>query len=271
MRSSNTAVVAIFAVVGDYTRGGLSFSSVLPATARRRNDSSSSSSSCNCNPRAQHITAAWEQASPASWGGNKARRRRSRCMGALTELHASLPAASAGLPSLDLPGVAAAAVSSPASSSGGGGGRSRRGKYPVIELYRRDVEGSSAAIDHDGGDDSFDEEGLRPRSADGGGPRGAKATAMEHLRSVLRLGSEQSDLMLESFPALADVHPDKLDLHPKLVRPSLGYMGDPWHYCCARSHVDKHSVHMMACVCVFCRVQVSIPVMPDRVVGTAEA
>lgn len=96
----------------------------------------------------------------------------------------------------------------------------------MVELYRRDLDGSSAAID-DGEeeekkeeDDSFGEDGLRPRraAAAGGGPRGAGATAMEHLTSVLRLGSEQSDLMLESFPALADVHPDRLDLHAKLVR-----------------------------------------------------
>lgn len=85
----------------------------------------------------------------------------------------------------------------------------------MIELYRRDVDGSALTIDDDEEDDPVGE-GLRP-SHTAAAPRAA-ATAMDHLRSVLRLGSEQSDLMLESFPALADVHPDKLDLHAKLVR-----------------------------------------------------
>lgn len=85
----------------------------------------------------------------------------------------------------------------------------------MIELYRQDLDGSTPAIDDNEKDESAGER-LRPRAA-GGGPRGV-ATALDHLRSVLRLGSEQSDLMLESFPALADVHPDKLDLHAKLVR-----------------------------------------------------
>lgn len=192
----------------------------MPPVSARRNYSRC----CNCNPARvvqHHIVAAWEQASPASRGENKARRRRSRCIGTSTELHASLPAASAGLPSLDLPGVAAAAAVTSAASSNGGGGRSRRGKYPVIELYRRDLDGSTATIDEEE-DGLVSEEGLRPRAVAGaGGPRGGGSTvmsAMEHLRSVLRLGSEQSDLMLENFPALADVHPDKLDLHAKLVR-----------------------------------------------------
>lgn len=43
-------------------------------------------------------------------------------------------------------------------------------------------------------------------------------TALGHLRAVLGLTEEQTDAMLETFPALAELHPDKLDLPAKLVR-----------------------------------------------------
>eukprot|EP00752_Nemacystus_decipiens_P009786 g8738.t1 len=216
MRPSNAAVVALIAVAGDFTREASSFSSVSPASARRRNYNP---------PEARHL-AEWERALRATRrGGNNARRGRSRRLGAPTELHGSLPKAppAVGLPSLGLPGVASGAAASPTSTNGSGG-RSRRGKYPVIELYRRDFDESSDAIDEDeeneDEDGSVGEEGLRRRAAAGGGP----ATAMEHLQVQLGLGSEQSDLMLESFPALADVHPDKLDLPAKLrfVRHTIG-------------------------------------------------
>lgn len=90
----------------------------------------------------------------------------------------------------------------------------------MIELYRRDT-GSGATTACDGSnnerDDEYDSVGdsLNPQAAFRAARQGV--TAMDHLRSVLGLGPEQADLMLESFPALADVHPDKLDLPAKLV------------------------------------------------------
>lgn len=165
-----------------------------------------------------------KQAAGASSSG---RRRRSSTRAAAAS--ASLPTASStgGLPSLDgLPGETAAETSRPPSNSGGGGGgRSRRGKYPVIELYRRDVGSGDAVsiVDSGGGTYSNDDDDIDGDLARGGLSRVKVAnrrqapTAVNHLRSVLGLGSEQVDMMLESFPALADVPPDKLDLPAKLV------------------------------------------------------
>lgn len=43
-------------------------------------------------------------------------------------------------------------------------------------------------------------------------------TALGHLRAVLGLTEDQTDAMVETFPALAELHPEKLDLPAKLVR-----------------------------------------------------
>ncbi|CAB1116108.1 unnamed protein product [Ectocarpus sp. CCAP 1310/34] len=158
-------------------------------------------------------------------------------------LHASLPTTTAGLPSLA--GLPSANnnnnnnynnSNAPPSPSNGSGGRSRRGKYPVIELYRRDPQGSTiadaaAGIDVGGCDDD-DDDGLAGRRLPYGrrGEAGARrtaeppATAVDHLRSVLGLASDQVDLMLESFPTLAHVDPDKLGLPAKLrfLRHTIG-------------------------------------------------
>ncbi|CAM9714620.1 unnamed protein product, partial [Laminaria digitata] len=54
--------------------------------------------------------------------------------------------------------------------------------------------------------------------------KGGRRTALEHLRVVLGLGSEQVDAVRESFPALDEVDPEKLDLRPKLrfLRNTMG-------------------------------------------------
>ena len=118
-----------------------------------------------------------------------------------------------GLPSLDgLPGAVSSAPSP--------GARSRRGKYPVVELWRRETEHDPLELGDEDGDceDGDDVDGLAGGravavSAAGGPPR----TALEHLRVALGLGSEQVDAVRESFPALDEVDPEKLDLRPKLV------------------------------------------------------
>lgn len=143
-------------------------------------------------------------------------------------LHALLPATTAGLPSLaGLPSDNT--NNAPPSPSNGSGGRSRRGKYPVIELYRWDPDGSTAADAAAGvvvgGCDDDNDDGLEGgrlaygRRGGAGARRTAEqqATAVDHLRSVLGLASDQVDLMLESFPTLADVDADKLGLPAKLV------------------------------------------------------
>ncbi|CAN0314546.1 unnamed protein product [Ectocarpus sp. 12 AP-2014] len=171
--------------------------------------------------------------SPTEQSGVTTRRR-----GRHRALHASLPTKTAGLPSLA--GLPSANNdnnnNAPPSSSNGSGGRSRRGKYPVIELYRRDPEGSTiadaaAGIAVGGGDDG-DDDGLAAgrlpygRRGEAGARRMAEppATAVDHLRSVLGLASDQVDLMLESFPTLAHVEPDKLGLPAKLrfLRHTIG-------------------------------------------------
>lgn len=90
--------------------------------------------------------------------------------------------------------------------------RSRRGKYPVVELWRRDTADDGSLDDKPSCEQVDDElSGERPAAA-----RGTQ-TALGHLRAVLALGTEQVDAVQESFPALAEVHPDKLDLRAKLV------------------------------------------------------
>ncbi|CAN0150442.1 unnamed protein product [Scytosiphon promiscuus] len=161
-----------------------------------------------------------KQAAGASSG-----RRRRASIRAGSALRASLPTAGAAglglLPSLDgLPGGATTAES-PRQSSTGGGGRSRRGKYPVVELYRREAGGRDAAasvLDSARGHDDNDvDDDLAGGRLSRGAARPRAPTAVEHLRSVLGLGSEQVDLMLESFPALAEVPPEKLNLEAKLL------------------------------------------------------
>lgn len=245
------------------------------ATRRRLHQGNDCYSYYYCNlrdsDRAKHGDSNEEQGRNCASRGSKhgresvkRRRRRSTAAAAAaaaaapttTRLQASsFPTDSSGaaptagvLPSLDgLPGIGTTQVvpqqtaSSPHSTSThgrGGGGRSRRGKYPVIELYRRHTDmadsvssstsSSTNTVDSGQGYEDCGSDGVRRRSpraaADdeeediaAASMRRGPATAMQHLSSVLRLGPEQADLMLESFPALADVHPDKLDLPAKLV------------------------------------------------------
>lgn len=127
--------------------------------------------------------------------------------------------AGGGLPSLDgLPSDTTSSVS----NNGKTAQRSRRGKYPVIELWRHEATGIDESIMNDMDNHRRDEDGHDNDDEVHGGRKVAARdavaqTALEHLRRVLRLGTEQVDAMQESFPALAEVHPDKLDLRAKLV------------------------------------------------------
>lgn len=153
---------------------------------------------------------------------------------ASTGLHA-LPSPLLGLLSLDgMPGMGNSAVSPPGApattsnintssatrtsftSTATSVKRSRRGKYPVIELWRQEtgefLDGERGLADDENGNELMGRE--QPTRA----PRGAH-TALGYLRAVLGLGVDQTDAMLEAFPALAEVSPDKLDVRAKLVRP----------------------------------------------------
>ena len=94
--------------------------------------------------------------------------------------------------------------------------RSRRGKYPVVELWRhpevlpKDSLGDSDAGRHMEGCDDIFLEG-RSRSPEG-------ETALEYLRKALGLGSAQTDAIQEAFPALAQIDPGRFDVRAKLVR-----------------------------------------------------
>lgn len=97
--------------------------------------------------------------------------------------------------------------------------RSRRGKYPVVELWRRPIISSDLLTNSDVGcdiEDSSTTLGGRFKRAE------SVQSALGYLRSVLGLGSEQTDAIQEAFPALAQVDPDILDVHAKLVRGELG-------------------------------------------------
>lgn len=234
------------------------------ATRRRLLQGNDCNYSYYCNlldsDRAKHDHSNEEQGRSSASRGSKRGRdklkrrwRRSTAAAAASLPTTTLHTSAGGLPSLDgLPGVSSSTTtqvlqqtaSSPDSSSTHGrrGGRSRRGKYPVIELYRRhrtdtadsvsstsssSSSSSGSAIDDGRGYEDCSAGGIRrrpprPAAADDNAAAAAAArrspgTAMQHLSSVLRLGPGQADLMLESFPALADVHPDKLDLPAKLV------------------------------------------------------
>lgn len=277
LRAVNVAAVVftvVFTVVSDGLMRGASCFSVIPSSCTQRAGNYCDSCSrrkrwlgtrrfvddglyCyyNLDSNREKLQYSTQEEWHGAWRGNKLcrentrghRRRSTGASQAPTTLHssstASSPSSSAGLPSLDgLPGVGTTPVqqgvsSLPSSPHGRRGGRSRRGKYPVIELYRRNTNNmvagsvSGGTIDrHDGNDDGGHnrngsvEERLRPPydpadddAAAVAAVRRRPLTAMEHLSSVLRLESEQAGLMLESFPALADVHPDKLDLPAKLV------------------------------------------------------
>lgn len=198
MRPSSTfAVVATAGFLGENLRTGLSFPLLAPTVTRRGNFHHRRASGRGSRARC-HTTAAAQESYTVGYTRNRNR-------AGLRSLTSA-----AELPSLDgLPG----GVSSPSSSSTSA--RSRRGKYPVVELWRRELE-DDFIYDRQGCEDDDDDIDLL-----GGNPiaaaRGAQ-TALEHLRAVLGLGTEQANVMLESFPALAEVHPDKLDLPAKLVR-----------------------------------------------------
>ncbi|CAM9887408.1 unnamed protein product, partial [Ectocarpus sp. 8 AP-2014] len=240
MRLSSRHAITPFLFFGEFVKG-LSFS-IEPSTALRRGGDQrtrrrglpSRLQHSDCFRGAQEPFLGGE--SPTEQSGVTTRRR-----GCHRALHASLPTTTAGLPSLA--GLPSANNNNnnnnnnaPPSPSNGSGGRSRRGKYPVIELYRRDPEGSTiadaAAGIAVGGCDDDDDDGLSGRRLPYGrrGEAGARRTAeppamaVDHLRSVLGLASDQVDLMLESFPTLAHVDPDKLGLPSKLrfLRHTIG-------------------------------------------------
>ncbi|CAM9289529.1 unnamed protein product [Pylaiella littoralis] len=271
MRTVIVAVVS-FAIIGDgFIRGASSFS--LPSSFTERGGNYFSCSRLkqwlgtrrlldngyccySLNERGKHQHSTEEQCAASrgyDCGRKNTRSRGRRSTGATaspTTLYASSTASSpalssaelpslGGLPSADTIPVQQGSSSPPSSTHGGVGRRSRRGKYPVIELYRRDIDDMvtdsvSSTIDDGRGDENDLGDGCRTGSAgasprpqrdesDDDGDAAAAAvrrgplTAMQHLTSKLRLGPEQADLMLESFPALADVHPDKLDLPAKLL------------------------------------------------------
>lgn len=97
--------------------------------------------------------------------------------------------------------------------------RSRRGKYPVVELWRRPIMSSDLLTNSDVDSDIEDNNNTL-----GGRFKRTESvqSSLGYLRSVLGLGSEQTDAIQEAFPALAQVDPDILDVHAKLVRGELG-------------------------------------------------
>lgn len=104
--------------------------------------------------------------------------------------------------------------------------RSRRGKYPVVELWRhRNDEGESFLESdrvHFQGTDDDNSGRIKIGSGNehrAGGPSwSAEHTALGCLQATLSLDERQMSDVLEAFPALADLHPDKIDLRAKLVR-----------------------------------------------------
>ncbi|CBN75713.1 conserved unknown protein [Ectocarpus siliculosus] len=241
MRLSSRHAITPFLFFGEFVKG-LSFSIESSTLALRRGGDLQRSRRPRLPSRLQHNDCFRGIQEPLLRGESPAEQSgvttRQRCRH--HALHASLPTTTAGLPSLA--GLPSANNNSnnnnaPPSPSNGSGGRSRRGKYPVIELYRRDADGSTTAdtaagIVGGGGSDDDDDDGLAGGSLPYGrrGGVGARrsvepqATAVDHLRSVLGLASDQVDMMLESFPTLAHVDPDKLGLPAKLrfLRHTIG-------------------------------------------------
>ncbi|CAM9467434.1 unnamed protein product, partial [Ectocarpus fasciculatus] len=230
MRLSSRHAITPFLFFGEFVKG-LALS-IEPSTLTLRRGVPSR---LQHNDRSRGAQAPFfERESPVEQSGVTTRRR-----GRHRAFHASLPTTTAGLPTLaGLPSDNNNNNNAPPSPSNGSGGRSRRGKYPVIELYRRDPDGgatadAAAGIIVGGCDDDDDGGGLAGgrlpygrRRGEAGNRRTAEpqATAVDHLRSVLGLASDQVDLMLESFPTLADVDPDKLGLPAKLrfLRHTIG-------------------------------------------------
>lgn len=230
MGPSRTLLVLLVSggFIGGSLRTGLSFSSLpLPTRTRIANPRNS------CCSRQRSLKQYHFQRAPATstvvpvsttHGDTVCRSSTS------TGLHA-LPSPLLGLPSLDgMPAAENSAVvppGTPATSSNSNSAtssastaasvqRSRRGKYPVIELWRQET--GDFLLDDERGladDDNANEFVGREQSARV--PRSAH-TALGYLRDVLGLGLDQTDAMLEAFPALADVSPDKLDVRAKLVR-----------------------------------------------------
>lgn len=133
------------------------------------------------------------------------------------------------LPSLDgVPGEELPSPDSPLSSKK----RSRRGKYPVVELWRQEHEFCTSSSEHNQPEegvveDIFTQASNGETKAPGwgewgpGGARREAHTALEFLQSTLGLGEKQTADVMEAFPALADLHPDKLDMQAKLVGHSV--------------------------------------------------
>lgn len=135
--------------------------------------------------------------------------------------------------------------------------RSRKGKYPVVELwkqeFKRDNSEQCIIFDENGSRITKSPRGIKDRSAQGstggyatttiqgesglmgtlidvgnGDEREGKqhrhqkpVTALGYLTEAFGLAEEQTDRMLDFFPALAGLHPDKLDVPAKLVRINL--------------------------------------------------
>lgn len=207
-------LVASAGFIGGSRKTGLSFSP-LPLFVTNQ---------CQRSPPHYHDQQALATTAVLPLSTKHGETRYSNC--ASVGLHA-LPSPLSGLPSLDgLPGVGGSAVSSPdnngvtTTTTAAAVQRSRRGKYPVIELWRQET---GDFLDNERGsadEDNTEEFGGREKSTSA--PRDAQ-TALGYLRAVLGLGVDQTDAMLEAFPALAEVSPDKLDVRAKLVRQLIDY------------------------------------------------
>lgn len=232
MAPSRTLLVLLMSggFIGGSLRTSLSFS-ILPLSTHIANIRNSCFH-CQRSPKQHYFQRAPATSTvvPVSTKHGDTRNRRS----ASTVLHA-LPSPLLGLPSLDgMPGVGNSAVAPPgapsttinsnintssatsSTSTATSVQRSRRGKYPVIELWRQEtgdfLDGERGLADDENGNE------FVGREQSTRAPRGAH-TALGYLRAVLGLGVDQTDAMLEAFPALAEVSPDKLDVRAKLVRP----------------------------------------------------
>lgn len=169
-----------------------------------------------------------------------------------------------GLPSLDGMPTEIVEDSSRGGTKAPASQRSRKGKYPVVELWKHKCEGDDSersitddenarnsiqnenesrttksttsakdcsAQGNSGGYATATIQGKNDQMGtlfdvdDGDEQRGKQKqqqhTALGHLTEVLGLAEEQTDAMLEVFPALAELHPDKLDVRAKLVRIQL--------------------------------------------------
>ena len=148
MRTSKAFVVLTVAgSINGTLRNGLSFSLQPPVAARR--------GSFQRDQSPGTINRICQQAISRGTCGGTSRGRRCRSSSSSSSSSSSALSSTAGLPSPDgLPGAVKSSASSP-------GPRSRRGKYPVVELWRRETEHDLLALqlgDELGDDDEDDDD-----------------------------------------------------------------------------------------------------------------